>query len=400
MTWMSTSATPPWPPRTEEQLLRALHGKVLEESHVLDLKRELESSESARKKIACDLAAFSVDGGTIVIGVDETVPMSLNAFELTGVGERVEQIGLSRVDEPVYVTTYDIESAADPTRGYVVVEVPVSGRAPHMADGRYYSRGDKTNVVLSDAEVMRWHAKKITEQRDVTAEAAEFLKELTRTSGGSPLFNILIIAKPMGARDDFLMALSTSTSWKTDAAQLLFSAAVAGHEPRSSLFSPTQMERHPEGILAVAELTQPSAAAGTNRAELIFEESGKLTLRSGGLMKHIAGSSPARHGIREPYLIAHIELVVHLAALLSTYGFNGSWQFVVATTGMGKSLSYTLSVNPNQDDSPPVYRSATYERATVASLKQITDAPQSVVRDLVSKLLRSIGSEGEWPWLF
>ncbi len=362
----------------------------------MDLKRQLGSDN---KKTAADLAAFSVDGGTIIVGVEEAVPPKLIAMPLKGLGERVEQIGLSAIDEAIYVSTYDIESSADPSLGYLVVQVPVSGRAPHMVDGRYYARGDKTNIVMSDAEVVRWHAKKITEERDLSDEASGFLKNLTQATGGRPSTNIVVIARPMGARDGLLMELSTSTSWKTDVTHLLYSAGLAGHEPRSSLFSPTQVERHPEGILAVADLTQPTEEPGTNRSELIFDESGKLTLKAGGLIKHIAGSSPARHGIREPVLIGHIELVVCLAGLLTGYGFNGSWQFAVATTRMGKCPSYTLSVDPGHDEHPPVYRSATYERATIASLKEITDSPQSVVRKLVSKLLRSIGTDGKWPWL-
>ncbi|OBI04194.1 hypothetical protein A5714_03365 [Mycobacterium sp. E2462] len=381
----------PWPPRTEEQLQRAADDGLLVESHVLDLKRQLGKDN---KKTAADLAAFSVDGGTIIIGVDETEPPTLSAVELKDLGERIEQIGLSTVDEPVHITTYDIESAADRTVGYLVVEVPVSGQAPHMVDGRYYERGDKTNIVLSDAAVLRWHERKIRQRSDLIEEARDAL-------GSTPAqANIAVVANPLGAHDELLMELSTSTSWKSDVAQLLFLASQSAHQPISTLREPTQIERHPDGLFAATDLTSQDEAAWFNRAELVFAESGRLTLVSGGLVRNIPGSTPARGGISETCLIGHIELMVHLAGLLSAYGFNGSWQFAVATRGMGKTTSYTLSTDQNHDDQPAVYRSATYESVTTAPLKQIKDAPQTVVRALTAKLLRSLGSDGQWPWLF
>ena len=111
----------------------------------MDIKRELKGGDSGNREIAKDIAAFSVEGGLIFIGVDEdTTPPSLHPVKLDGLTERIEQVGLSRVDDPVLVTTIEIQSTTDPTHGFLVVEVPVSSQAPHMADGKYYSRGDTT----------------------------------------------------------------------------------------------------------------------------------------------------------------------------------------------------------------------------------------------------------------
>ena len=66
---------------------------LLEETHRLDINRELESGNSANKKLANDIAAFSLDGGTIVIGVDEdTSPPRLSPVSMDGLAERIEQI--------------------------------------------------------------------------------------------------------------------------------------------------------------------------------------------------------------------------------------------------------------------------------------------------------------------
>ena len=82
-----------------------VHNAILIENQKLDLKRELTGGQSGNKEVAKDIAAFSVHGGLIIIGVDEgkpgTVPMSLNAVDLSGLSERVEQVGLTAVDPPV-----------------------------------------------------------------------------------------------------------------------------------------------------------------------------------------------------------------------------------------------------------------------------------------------------------
>ena len=61
----------PVDPRTEEDLEHLAQNGLLEESHGLDLKRELGSGNAANKDLAKDIAAFSLDGGTILIGAHD-----------------------------------------------------------------------------------------------------------------------------------------------------------------------------------------------------------------------------------------------------------------------------------------------------------------------------------------
>lgn len=122
---------PPWPPTTEPALSAAATNGVLTETHTLDIKQELPQGPSGTRGIAKDIAAFSLDGGTIVIGVDETTsPPSLTPVPLDGLAERIEQIAATAVDEPALITTTVIESQRNPALGYVLVSVPASPRAP------------------------------------------------------------------------------------------------------------------------------------------------------------------------------------------------------------------------------------------------------------------------------
>jgi hypothetical protein len=195
------------------------------------------------------------------------------------------------------------------------------------------------------------------------------------------------------------MPLTTSSSWQADANQLMFAAATGCHQPTSTLRQPTQTERHHEGIIVITDLTNAREKAGYNRVELILHDSGKLNLKSGGLTAHIPKTSPARHAVKETLLLGHVELLVHLAEQVSQYGLNGSWRFALAARSLSKTRSLILGSDFATGDDAPVYRSATYANTATVSLKEIIDSPQFVVRSLVSKLLRALGSEGQWPWL-
>ena len=69
-----------------------------------------------------------------------------------------------RVEEAVQIRTTEIESTAQPSRGYLVVHVPASGR--------YYGRGDKTNRLLSNTEVVRLLDRRPAARSDLCSEAA------------------------------------------------------------------------------------------------------------------------------------------------------------------------------------------------------------------------------------
>ena len=183
---------------------RAAETGLLAEGQKLDVKREMPTN----RDLAKDIAAFSLYGGVIIIGVDEKpppAPPELHPVELDGLSERISQIAATRVDEAVIVTTTAIDSSTEPGKGYMVVEVPASPRGPHMADGKYYGRADKTNRVLPHAEVLQHHERQVRENKDILAAAREELESMKANIGfHSP--PMLLRAKPLGATDGLLMA--------------------------------------------------------------------------------------------------------------------------------------------------------------------------------------------------
>jgi hypothetical protein len=173
----------------------------------VDFKRELSRGSGANKEHARDMAQFAIDGGVLVVGVDDndkTRPPQLTPVDLDGLPERVDQIARSLVDEPLHVRIQVLEAAGQPGKGYLLVVVPPSPSAPHQVAGRYYGRGDTTKSVLSDAEVQRLHQLALRRQRD----AEDLLDEEVRQDPWPPAprghAHLFGVAQPVSARPDLL----------------------------------------------------------------------------------------------------------------------------------------------------------------------------------------------------
>ena len=195
-------------PANEDELRSMLGQGLLDEGHTLELKRELAPGTAANKELARDLAQFTADGGTLVIGVDEgdaTTPPSLTPVDLAGLPERIELVAANRVDPPLHVRVQTIPSAGQPGKGYLFVTVPPTPARVHMVDGRYWTRGEKTRHPLSDPEVQRYHLLALQGQRD----AADLLDVEVRRDPAAEAeltahAHLFGIAQPVGARRDLL----------------------------------------------------------------------------------------------------------------------------------------------------------------------------------------------------
>ena len=133
-----SSDNPRWTPKTEADLQAAITGGLFEESHYLDLKKA-PNSKGDNKELARDLSSFAVDGGTLIIGVQENKEsrtFELAPQPLNGLPEKIEQVARTIPDPPLTILTQEISAAADDGTGYLVVHIPASPVAPHMVDNR------------------------------------------------------------------------------------------------------------------------------------------------------------------------------------------------------------------------------------------------------------------------
>jgi hypothetical protein len=195
-------------PADEGQLRSMLAQGLLDEWHSLELKRELPPGTAANKELAKDLAQFTIDSGTLIIGVDEgdeTTPPSLTPVALAGLPERIEEVAANRVDPPLHVRIQTIPAAGQPGQGYLLVIVPPTPSKIHMVDGRYWARGERTRYALSDAEVQRYHQLVLKGQRDAADLIdVEVRRDPAAEAGLTAHAHLFGMAQPVGARPDLL----------------------------------------------------------------------------------------------------------------------------------------------------------------------------------------------------
>jgi hypothetical protein len=181
------------------------------ENHYTELKRTYERTDSGRREMAKDIAALALDGGTMVIGVDEDNTgraAALVPVELARFAERLDHAAPHRCDPPVTVKIDLLVNPVDEATGLLTVGVPASPLAPHMVDGRYYGRGERGIRVLSDAEVVRLHQMRALEADrieqtldDAIADADRLLPEDSAKVG-----RLVIVAEPAPVQRPDLMA--------------------------------------------------------------------------------------------------------------------------------------------------------------------------------------------------
>ena len=197
-----------WIPTTEDELRTALTGRVLVEGHFVDFKSLIAAGDKANFGLAIDLASFAVDGGVILIGVDEaTDPATPAPVALAGLKERVDQVGRSRVDPPLLVTCNEIAATA-PGMGYLLIVVPASPMAPHMVDSIYRGRGDTTNIRLSDAEVRRIRDERRQGEFDIRAILRAEVERDPISGDGRENGHLFVVAEPVFANPEMLVSVA------------------------------------------------------------------------------------------------------------------------------------------------------------------------------------------------
>ncbi|HFB38897.1 MAG TPA: ATP-binding protein, partial [Oceanithermus sp.] len=153
---------------TEADLLALVERGVTEGPH-LDYKRGL-GTKGENKELAKDVVAFAnAYGGYLVFGVEETKGGEEGEAEIEIVGLPIEDRDrlLTAIEHAVRdlttpsveVRTKAIELSTRDEQGrplyVVVVEVPPSLNAPHMASHVFYRRGDRTSSKMDYMEIRR-----------------------------------------------------------------------------------------------------------------------------------------------------------------------------------------------------------------------------------------------------
>ena len=373
--------TDPWPPTTLVELNRAIENGLLGESHFVDIKRELPPPPK-NDRIAADLAAFSVDGGVIFVGVDEAGgTVQVSASPLAGLAERVEQIGLASVDPPVRVTTFTVET--EPGHGVLVIVVPPSPNAPHMVDGRYRGRGDRTNLVLTDADVVRIRGDVQGHLDDAVDLLREWLPNAMRGKRDTgPL--LAMLARPSVVRQEMVLR-----EWLPDPREWIQDKLLRG--PLTTRLA----ERYSPDFYDSLTIAPRANGWGISHAgedwselDLEIHEDGTLRLRAGDLES--AGRD--RRYVNDVAINGLVRrLILTAGALGRECSYVGSWDFALVVAPLrGKASLSVLSMGLIRSHLPP-YSEDGYEENCSASMQEIDADTDGVHRRLLGRLNRAFG---------
>lgn len=393
---------PRWSPGTENDIQDAIDQGLLEETHHLDLKREVGGTRAANKELARDLAQFAVDGGTLLVGIEEVDGAAPRPAPVAtaGLSERVEQIARSAIDPPLHVATRVIPSGAEPSRGYLLIHVPASGQAPHMVDGTYFGRGDKVRIRLSDAEVRRLHTDAQVSQEALQAELRRYVDRDPVRGSQRQRAHMFAVAVPAAPRPEMLLGLLGAD----DEHAQLFSLLRRGSalpERLGSSFSPNlesaaSFYRRPDGAALTYGLDAGRSLEGAgspfhseDAVEVEFTEDGTVRLMTTRLSDEIRNGQELFPTMM-PILVR--QLVGLAGAVAAEVAYGGMWMLGVAATEVAGLPVYTGEMGHFR--TPRVSADlGTYERYTSASSSEVQQHPAAVAQRLVGRFVRGLGLE-------
>jgi hypothetical protein len=399
---------PRWKPSTWDDLLAAQANGWIDENQWIELKSGFPAGKAGGKKLAKEAAALSVEGGILILGVDEDdtgAAGELCGVELPGLAERVTNAIRASTDPTLFVRTQDIPSPDAPHRGCLLVEVPASGQAPHQADGTYYGRADRTSAPLSDTQVQA-----LMQRRDAGREQARtMLRELVNERDPrfrSAVGTLFLVIHPDRALDDGLVEFLTSDDGPDRLRQhVLDLPAKHGHAKK---FHPEyegglDLQPSSNGYKVIRGRTDQKPDGDLR---MVVQENGAITVLCAQATRYhqrqVYRSDQAKSGsvVFPDLLLGLTRGAVILAGQIADdhLGYQGSWHLGLHISGVWRTADFDSFVEEhNHQDLTPRYDQAAYEMFTESTTAEMTDDPAAPTGRLLGRLLRALGIESRYP---
>lgn len=394
-----------WAPARWSDVVDAAAGGLLDESHWIDLKQDLPPRNRAHNTdLAKDLASLAVDGGLLVIGVEDRQSRAgrVCGVELAGLADRVDQIARDRVHPSLMVRSHEIPDPGRPGWGCLLAHVPPSAQAPHMVDYVYYGRGDRANVRLGDEQVRAILEGRERGRVDVIAELRRMVDDDPIPWDERQLGHLYLLAQPEVASEEFFLDFLA----RSDAVQVV--QAIAGEIRRgrgdaSSGFEPdTHWLRNRIPRAEGVALTSYSAEDGPGHEqallELVLREDGglRLTCGRGTDAFRRAGLWPEDRVPMAVIVMLVLGLAHSVAALAGRLSdefaaYQGQWRLGVRMDRLHGAVPLDLVQSRPFEGPGNRYSRDEYEKTTSASTEELVNAPHAVAERLLAPLLRGLG---------
>lgn len=374
-----------WVPSSAEELEAAVDAGDLVETGSLDFKREINN-----KAVAVDVAAMALDGGVLVYGVGEDAnerPAEKRPFVLKRQKERIDSIVTSAVTEVPHIEIVLLPLKEDPAKGYLVVVVPQSARAPHMARGKYYGRGATGNRQLNEPDVARLYARRQTWEVDRASLIEETIAMAPSYKGGR-CGCLHMLCKPVLETSD-LVHSAFGAKALSEVRDLV--KGVSTKKVHPSFLYPT----FGEGTWETTADAWLLAFYTSNDSAPHFGETNRLLQLSvgfdGDVTLHVR---PVAEQL-SIYLVVESKLeefslrFMTLAGLLyERIGYRSSIDIVLAVTDLRDATSYLAQ---QLGRSMSRYSSDDYRSGLRASPSELAAAPRELATRLLDRLYRGLG---------
>jgi hypothetical protein len=396
----------PWIPTDEAALRAAFDSGLFEERNWCELKREVGTTKGATIELARDVASLAVDGGTLIVGLDESTPEGnpLHPVALDGFSERVEQIAYMRVHPPLMVDCIAVKSADDDAKGYLVVHVPASALAPHQVEGIYYGRGDKTKRRLSDPEVERLFERR----KSWSANAFALLDQVMafrQAADETRMPQLFIAARPVAAWPEMLRPIVGAHEWHGHLEEVrvaICNDVPTNHALRAQFaqsggwrgnFSYTRrLDKTATGGRIGADPNYLPQHAQAWSVELDIDEAGTVAYSQAA----IGAIDLDFNGIKytavyvDAVAVALVELLGAVRLLSERVGYVSEWDFAVTMTNLQDSRT-RKSFTPGRvmgNSLEPGYDAASYRQSARANCLELARKPGAVFERLIGLYLR------------
>lgn len=403
---------PRWTPKSEGEIKAIVEAGVISESHFIDVKRETGSSPGARKETAKDLASFAIDGGALLIGVEEDKArrtFSLAPQPLEGVLEKIDQIAAMAIDPPLSVISTEIVSDADPSAGYVLVHIPPSPFAPHMVDGRYYARAERTTRILAAPEVLRLHARRESfENRGAQLLDVEVERDHV-PKGARQNGHLYLVAHPLTAPRSFARNLVRNPDMTEILLVVRSAESSMGQDLRSlppGVENAIDRRQRAEGValcsyaaggpgraLMEEDMDSPLSSLEDGLLDIEFREDGGIRLTAGRMTMQRDSLRWAMDGLAVAYAR---RIVTWAAEVGQRLNYRGFWLLGIHASGLRGAQSINFHEGFSYGERGPSYDAESYREVTTASHLEMRQRPAAVTGQLVGRLLDGLGTRPKY----
>lgn len=372
----------------------ASNSGMFEETQWVERKKDIPpTSVPANLELARDLASLSVDGGVLIVGIEDSpkgTPGKVTGAVVENLADRIAQVAQSRVSPPLSVTVDSFPHPADSARAVLVVTVPASAGAPHMVDGSYWGRSENGKCKLSDGDVRRLlgdrQARAAGFRERLAAVEADLDIQPTNPAVGWMYLLLAPTAQPQSPISETLDKIGLIP---------FFRAAVPHHLTYSwGLRSLDHAVPHPDGHLARTWNPHSGPFPDERSTAVLIENSGVWKVGSGHPVAPLGSAEDWNSGptvLRAGSMLEQIHSVFMAVAYLSTElcPINSDWE-------IGLKIAPLLNVEPVENhtdwhEGGRRYPKTEYVNVISSTTQELAGQPAAVVERLTGNLLRGFG---------